>query len=65
MSKSNPLRTKNVEEVDFASLFRRFEQEYGRACVRLTAQLELRYPEITKPSRRTGRALRTICFTVW
>ena len=57
--------TKKVEEIEFASLFRRFEQEYGRAYVRLAAQLRERYPEITKQGRRTGRALRNICFIVW
>lgn len=58
-------RTKHVEEVDFASLFLRFEHEYGRAYERLAAELRARYPEITRDGRRTGRALRNICFFVW
>ena len=56
---------KNVEAVELASLFRRFEDEYGDASVRLVEQLRESYPEITKPGRRTGRALRNICFFVW
>ena len=65
MSKSQRPRTKNVEAVEFASLFRRFEHEYGNVYVRLAAQLRTRYPEITKHGRRTGKALRNICFVVW
>ena len=65
MPKSQRPRTKNVEEVELASLFRRFEHEYGSAYVRLAAELRARYPEITKHGRRTGRALRNICFIVW
>ena len=65
VSKSHRPRTKNVEAVEFASLFRRFEHEYGHAYVRLATQLRTRYPEITKRGRRTGRALRNICFIVW
>jgi len=56
---------KNVEEVEFAPLFHRFEDEYGDASVRLVEQLRESYPEITKPGRRTGQALRNICFFVW
>jgi hypothetical protein len=52
-------------EVDFASLFRLFELEYGPAYMRLAAQVSESYPEITKQSRRTGRALHNICFIVW
>jgi hypothetical protein len=65
VSKSHRRRRRNVEEVEFASLFRRFEHEYGDAYVRLAAQLRTHYPEITKQGRRTGRALRNICFIVW
>ena len=65
MSKSHRSRTKNVEEVDFASLFGRFEHEYGHAYARLSTQLRKSYPEITTQSRRTSRALRNICFIVW
>ena len=49
----------------FASLFRRFEDEYGDAYARLAAQLRTSYPEITRSGRRTGRALRNICFIIW
>jgi hypothetical protein len=63
--KSHGRLSKHVEEVDFAWLFRRFDLEYGDAYVQLAAQLRQSYPEITKPSRRTGRALRNICFFVW
>jgi Terpene synthase family 2, C-terminal metal binding len=56
---------RNVKEVEFASLFHRFEDEYGDTYVRLAEQLRESYPEITKQSRRTGRALRNICFFVW
>src|SRR5262245_58077681 len=52
-------------EVEFASLYRLCEHGYGDAYVRLAAQLRESYPEITKQSRRTGRALRNICFIVW
>ena len=62
---SHRRRRKNVEEVEFAALFRRFEHEYGHAYARLAAQLRESYPEITKPGRRTGRALRNICFFIW
>lgn len=65
MSKPHRRRRKNVEQVEFASLFRRFEHEYGDAFVRLAAQLRTRYPDITKRGRRTGKALRNICFIVW
>ena len=65
MSKSHRSRTNNVEDVDFASLFGRFEREYGHAYVRLAAQLRTRYPEITRQGRRTSRALRNICFIIW
>jgi hypothetical protein len=65
VSKSRPRHRKNIEEVELAVLFRRFEQEYGRAYVPLAAELRQNYPEITKPGRRTGRALRNICFFVW
>jgi hypothetical protein len=56
---------KKAEAVEFASLFQRFEDEYGDASVQLAEQLRESYPEITKQSRRTGRALRNICFFVW
>ena len=56
---------RKIEEAEFGSLFRRFEAEYGHAYVRLAAQLRRAYPEITKSGRRTGRALRNICFIVW
>jgi terpene synthase-like protein len=65
VSKSHQTLRETVEEVELASLFRRFEQEYGRPYARLVAQLRQRYPEITRPGRRTGRALRNICFIVW
>ena len=65
MSKSHRRRMTNVGEVAFASLFRRFEHEYGHAYVRLAAQLRESYPEITKGGRRTTRALRNICFIIW
>jgi hypothetical protein len=65
VSKSQRRRRKNVEEVELASLFRRFEHEYGPACVRLVADARTHYPEITKQGRRTGRALRNICFFCW
>ena len=55
----------NVEEVEFASLFHLFEDEYGDASALLTEQLRETYPEITKQGRRTGRALTNICFFVW
>jgi len=53
------------EGASFASLFRRFEDEYGHAYGRLAAQLRANYPEITRSGRRTGRALRNICFIIW
>ena len=56
---------KNVEEVQFAPLFQRFEDEYGDAAARLVDQFRERYPEITKHGRRTGQALHNICFFVW
>ena len=65
MLKSHRPRTKSVEEIEFAALFRRFEHEYGHAYRRLAAKLRTDYPDITKPGRRTGRALRNICFIVW
>lgn len=65
MSKSHRSRIRNVPEVEFASLFGRFEHEYGHAYARLSTQLRTDYPEITKQGRRTGRALRNICFIVW
>src|SRR5262249_6646047 len=65
VSKSHQRRVKNVQKVEFASLLRRFEDEYGDAYVQLAEQLKQSYPEITKPSRRTGRALRNICFFIW
>jgi hypothetical protein len=65
VSKAHRRRRKNVQKVELASLFRRFEAEYGAASVRLAEQLRESYPEITKPSRRTGRALRNIGFFVW
>ena len=65
MSKSHRRRLKKVEAVEFASLFQRFEDEYGDAYVRLAGQLRESYPEITKPGRRTGRTLRNVCFFVW
>ena len=65
MPKARHRRTKNVDEVDLASLYRRFEDEYGDAYAALAARLRKDYPEITKPARRTGRALRNICFVVW
>ena len=65
MSKSHRRRRKNLEGVEFASLFRRFEHEYGDDYLRLVAQLRECYPDITKQRRRTGRALRNICFIVW
>ena len=55
----------DVEEVEFASLFQRFEEEYGDASERLVEQIRESYPEITRPSRRTGRALGNICFFIW
>ena len=49
----------------FAVLYRLFQHEYGHNYVRFAAQLRKDYPEITKHGRRTGRALRNICFIVW
>ena len=54
-----------IEAVELASLFHRFEDEYGDAAVRLAEELRDSYPEITKQSRRTGRSLRNICFFAW
>lgn len=65
MSKSHRRPTRSLEEVEFSSLFHQFEEEYGDAAVRLAEQLRTHYPEITKQGRRTGRALRNICFFVW
>jgi hypothetical protein len=65
VSKSHRRRRRNISEVELASLFGRFEREYGNAYLRLAADLRTQYPEITKRSRRTGRALRNICFIVW
>jgi hypothetical protein len=65
VSKSRRRRRKTVEEVEFATLFRRFEDEYGHAYAQLAARLRESYPEITKRGRRTGRALRNIGFFVW
>jgi hypothetical protein len=56
---------KKVKAVELASLFQRFQAEYGDASARLAEQLRESYPEITKQSRRTGRALGNICFFVW
>src|SRR5678816_1361327 len=58
VSKSHRRRMKNVEAVEFESLFHRFKDEYGTDSVRLVEQLRERYPEITKRGRRTGRSLR-------
>ena len=65
MSKSRRPRTKNVEEVDFAALFLRFEHEFGKSFVWLATHFRKYYPEITRRGRRTGRALLNICFIVW
>jgi terpene synthase-like protein len=65
VSKSHRRRMKKSEEAEFALLFHRFEAEYGDASARLAEQLRESYPEITKQGRRTGRALRNICFFVW
>lgn len=65
MSKPHRSRRKKVEAVEFASLYRRFEREYGHDYTQLAAELRTQYPEITKRGRRTGRALRNICFIVW
>jgi hypothetical protein len=67
VSNSYRRRMNNVEEggVEFASLFHRFEDEYGDASARLVEQLRESYPEITRPGRRTGQALHNICFFVW
>jgi hypothetical protein len=65
VSKSRRRRRKNVKDVEFAALSARFEAEYGDANVRLASELRESYPEITKRGRRTGRALRNICFFVW
>jgi hypothetical protein len=56
---------RKVEEVEFASLFHRFEDEYGDTSLQLAEQLRASYPDITKQGRRTGRALRNICFFAW
>lgn len=64
VSKAHRPRKKKVD-VEFASLFRRFVHEYGDSYVQLAEQLETHYPEITRRGRRTGRALRNICFIVW
>jgi len=65
VSKSHRRRMMNGEAVEFESLYHRFEDEYGDASMRLVEQLRERYPEITKPSRRTGLTLRNVCFFVW
>jgi hypothetical protein len=65
VSKFHRRRMRNVEEVQFASLFHRFEDEYGDASVQLAEQLRESYPEITRRGRRTGRALGNISFFVW
>jgi len=65
MSTSHQPRMTQGEEVELQSLFHAFEDEFGDAYARLAAQLSESYPEITKRGRRTGRALRNICFFVW
>lgn len=54
-----------LQEDRFPPLWERFEQEYGEAYVRLASHLRETYPDITRKGRRTGRALRNICFFVW
>lgn len=65
MSKSRRRRSRNLEQVELALLFGRFEHEYGRVYARLAARLRNRYPEITRPGRRTAKALRNIGFFAW
>jgi len=65
VSKSHRPGRKNVDDVELALLFRRFEDEYGRASVRLVTDLRRSYPEITRRGRRTGKALGNICFFAW
>jgi hypothetical protein len=58
-------RPYQIRDNGLARLLQRFEQEYGDASARLAAELRDSYPDITRPGRRTGRALRNICFFVW
>lgn len=62
---SHRRRWTDGDETDFAKLADRFGLEYWPAGARLVAEVREAYPEITRPSRRTGRALRNICFFVW
>src|SRR5262245_10986064 len=64
VSKSHQQRVKN-KKVEFASLLRRFRDEYGDAYEQLAEQLKASYPELTEPGIRTGQALRNICFFIW
>lgn len=48
-----------------STLLRRFEREYGDTYVLEAQSLKQNYPDLTRRGRRTGRALRNICFFVW
>jgi hypothetical protein len=54
-----------LQKVGSTRLLRRFEQEYGDSCIRLTDHLKGSYPDLTRRGRRTARALRNVCFFVW
>jgi hypothetical protein len=54
-----------IQDGGLAPLFQRFEREYGDSYARLAAELKERYPDLTRAGRRTGRALRNICFFIW
>lgn len=42
-----------------------FEHDYINYYTKKVENLKKKYPEITKENRRTGRALKNICFFIW
>lgn len=47
------------------SISQKFEQEYTDYYIKKVTSLKNKYPEITGGNRRTGKALKNICFFIW
>jgi len=45
--------------------FKKFELDYNNYFLKKIEKIKDKYPEITNKSRRTGKALKNICFFIW
>jgi len=65
LSVSHELTMPRGTEECIEALFRKFKKEYTNYYQKQVKRLQKRYSDITNPNRRTGKALKNICFFIW